>query len=160
MLKSKLVEQQQQHSSQLTKPSILLRQLIVLLHHFETLISFYKHAINLIIPLQARNVTGNFEKRAPQIFGMLDWQKAESSPVVFWVRSGCHRSCFFSIYINHKGLQRTANEYAEERRIYKDLISKTNECRHIKFCKQKTAMLKIRVRRYFSSEFSLIVASY
>ena len=26
--------------------------------------------------------------------------------------------------INHKGLQRTANEYAEERRIYKDLISK------------------------------------
>ena len=25
--------------------------------------------------------------------------------------------------INHKGLQRTANEYAEERRIYKDLIS-------------------------------------
>ena len=28
--------------------------------------------------------------------------------------------------INHKGLQRTANEYAEERRIYKDLISKNN----------------------------------
>ena len=27
---------------------------------------------------------------------------------------------------NHKGLQRTTNEYAEERRIYKDLISKTN----------------------------------
>ena len=26
--------------------------------------------------------------------------------------------------INHKGLQRTANEYAGERRIYKDLISK------------------------------------
>ena len=26
---------------------------------------------------------------------------------------------------NHKGLQRTANEYAE-RRIYKDLISKNN----------------------------------
>ena len=25
--------------------------------------------------------------------------------------------------INHKGLQRTANEYAEQRRIYKDLIS-------------------------------------
>ena len=25
--------------------------------------------------------------------------------------------------INHKGLQRTANEYAEERRIYKDVIS-------------------------------------
>ena len=28
--------------------------------------------------------------------------------------------------INHKGLQRTANEYTEERRIYKDLISKNN----------------------------------
>ena len=28
--------------------------------------------------------------------------------------------------INHKGLQRTANEYAEERGIYKDLISKNN----------------------------------
>ena len=28
--------------------------------------------------------------------------------------------------INHKGLQRTTNEYAEERRICKDLISKNN----------------------------------
>ena len=28
--------------------------------------------------------------------------------------------------INHKGLQRPANEYAKERRIYKDLISKKN----------------------------------
>ena len=28
--------------------------------------------------------------------------------------------------INHKGLQRTANEYTEERRIFKDLISKNN----------------------------------
>ena len=28
--------------------------------------------------------------------------------------------------VNHKGLQRTANEYAEERRIYKDLTSKNN----------------------------------
>ena len=28
--------------------------------------------------------------------------------------------------VNHKGLQRTANEYAEERRIYQDLISKNN----------------------------------
>ena len=28
--------------------------------------------------------------------------------------------------ITHKGLERTANEYAEERRIYKDLISKNN----------------------------------
>ena len=29
-----------------------------------------------------------------------------------------------STNINQKGLQRTTNEYAEERRIYKDLISK------------------------------------
>ena len=29
--------------------------------------------------------------------------------------------------INHKGLQRTAHEYAGERRIYKDLISKNEE---------------------------------
>ena len=29
-----------------------------------------------------------------------------------------------NITINHKGLQWTANEYAEERRICKDLISK------------------------------------
>ena len=29
--------------------------------------------------------------------------------------------------INHNGLQRTANEYAEERRIYKDLISKNDK---------------------------------
>ena len=28
--------------------------------------------------------------------------------------------------VNHKGLQRTANEYAEERRIYKDLLRKNN----------------------------------
>ena len=28
--------------------------------------------------------------------------------------------------INHKGLQKAANEYAEERRICKDLISKNN----------------------------------
>ena len=28
-----------------------------------------------------------------------------------------------NININHKGLQRTANEYAVKRRIYKDLIS-------------------------------------
>ena len=42
--------------------------------------------------------------------------------------------------INHKGLQKTANEYAEERRIYKDLISKNNNA-DIKFCKQNTAML-------------------
>ena len=34
---------------------------------------------------------------------------------------------FNSKKINHKGLQRTANEYAEERRIYKDLISKNEK---------------------------------
>ena len=43
--------------------------------------------------------------------------------------------------INHKGLQRTANECAEERRIYKDLISKNNVVDILKFCKQNTAML-------------------
>ena len=40
--------------------------------------------------------------------------------------------------INHKGLQRTANGYAEERRIYKDLISKSSSVdilnSRIKFC--------------------------
>ena len=34
--------------------------------------------------------------------------------------------CTKGTNINHKGLQRTANEYTEERRIYKDLISKNN----------------------------------
>ena len=34
---------------------------------------------------------------------------------------------FNSTNINHKGLQRTANEYAEKRRIYKDLISKNEK---------------------------------
>lgn len=29
--------------------------------------------------------------------------------------------------LNHKGLQRTANEYAEEHRIFKDLIKKNNK---------------------------------
>ena len=32
----------------------------------------------------------------------------------------------YTTKINHKGLQRTTNEYAGERRIYKDLISKNN----------------------------------
>ena len=32
-----------------------------------------------------------------------------------------------STNINHKGLQRAVNEYAEERRIYKDLISKNDK---------------------------------
>ena len=36
-------------------------------------------------------------------------------------------SILFSTNINHKGLQRTANEYAAERRIYKDLISKNEK---------------------------------
>ena len=46
-----------------------------------------------------------------------------------------------STNINHKGLQRTANEYAEERRIYKDLWSAKMKSKHIKFCKQNTTML-------------------
>ena len=33
----------------------------------------------------------------------------------------------YSTNINHKGLQRTANEYVGERRIYKDLISKNEK---------------------------------
>ena len=42
------------------------------------------------------------------------------------------RSCFWNkknkqTNINHKGLQRTANEHTEERRIYKDLISKNEK---------------------------------
>ena len=32
----------------------------------------------------------------------------------------------YTTNINHKELQRTTNEYAGERRIYKDLISKNN----------------------------------
>ena len=32
-----------------------------------------------------------------------------------------------STNINHKGLQRTVNEYAEERRSYKDQISKNEK---------------------------------
>ena len=37
------------------------------------------------------------------------------------------RSCGSPVQtLTTKGLQRTANEYAEERRIYKDLISKNN----------------------------------
>ena len=56
------------------------------------------------------------------------------SSFVFWqashITSATNSKQTFSIVnstnINHKGLQRTANEYAEERRIYKDLISKNN----------------------------------
>ena len=35
--------------------------------------------------------------------------------------------CSLFTNINHKGLQRTADEYAEERRIYKGLISKNEK---------------------------------
>ena len=35
--------------------------------------------------------------------------------------------CSLFTNIKHKGLQRTAEEYAEERRIYKDLISKNEK---------------------------------
>ena len=35
--------------------------------------------------------------------------------------------------MNHKGLQITANEYAEERGIYKDLISKNNNVDMVSF---------------------------
>ena len=35
--------------------------------------------------------------------------------------------CFKTTNINHKGLQRTANEYVEESRIDKDVISKNEQ---------------------------------
>ena len=38
-----------------------------------------------------------------------------------------HKNTVYCTNINHKGLQRTAKEYAEERRIYKDLISKNEK---------------------------------
>ena len=53
-----------------------------------------------------------------------------------------------STNINHKGLQRTANENAEERRTYKDLISKNNNVDILKFCKQNTAMLIVLRENY------------
>ena len=47
-----------------------------------------------------------------------------------------------STNIKHKGLQRTANEYAEERRIYKDLISKNNSTISVAvFCLQNLICL-------------------
>ena len=41
----------------------------------------------------------------------------------YWFRTGN----VYCTNINHKGLHRTADEYAEERSIYKDLISKNNK---------------------------------
>ena len=41
----------------------------------------------------------------------------------YWFRNGN----LYCTNINHKGLHRIADEYAEERRIYKDLISKNNK---------------------------------
>ena len=62
-----------------------------------------------------------------------DWKKANS---LFQRLFRCRRrprilrfllfAWNLSTNINHKGLQRTANKYAEERRIYKDLISKND----------------------------------
>ena len=46
-----------------------------------------------------------------------------------------------STNINHKGLQRTANEYAKERRIYKDLISKNNNVDILQCCLQNLICL-------------------
>ena len=43
--------------------------------------------------------------------------------------------------INHKGLQRTASEYAEERRICKDLISKNDKVDILNSASRNTAML-------------------
>ena len=41
--------------------------------------------------------------------------------------NACHVGYTWCKNINHKGLQRTANEYAEERRIHRDLISEKEE---------------------------------
>ena len=41
----------------------------------------------------------------------------------YWFRNG---NVYFT-NINHKGLPRTSDEYAEERSIYKDLITKNNK---------------------------------
>ena len=41
--------------------------------------------------------------------------------------SKCTTFLLLGTNINHKGLQRTGKEYAEERWIYKDLISKTEK---------------------------------
>ena len=41
----------------------------------------------------------------------------------YWFRNG---NVYFT-NINHKGLHRTSDEYAEERSIYKDLITKNNK---------------------------------
>ena len=54
-----------------------------------------------------------------------DKEKREFSLLVA-VRGKLIVTILESTNINHKGLQRTPNEYAEERRIYKDLISKNN----------------------------------
>ena len=70
---------------------------------------------------------------------LISWLPNDYSSITHW----CHSSSIwqrlgffaplwsengyrFCTNINHKGLQRTANEYAEEHRIYKDLISKSN----------------------------------
>ena len=86
----------------------------------------------------------NFRSRASQV-GLRKQKKDTASAkkgIVSFLRSGtsatpnwCWVSCainkrvFFEIKVQPlttKTLQRTANEYAEERRIYKDLISKNN----------------------------------
>ena len=45
---------------------------------------------------------------------------------VFSIQAKNKEVVLLSTKINHKGQQRTANDYAEERRIYKDLVSKNN----------------------------------
>ena len=45
---------------------------------------------------------------------------------VFSIQTKNKEFVLLSKKINHKGQQRTANDYAEERRIYKDLVSKNN----------------------------------
>ena len=63
-------------------------------------------------------------------YGMIHSKNIFSSPdsaAPCLVNRSSNSAFFYRTNINHKGLQRTANEYAGERRIYKDLISKNEK---------------------------------
>ena len=77
----------------------------MLLHHM-SLVSFLLFCKNL----------GNLQEFFGQMVYRPPWPKIAHTPMLL-----------LGTNINHKGLQRTANEYAEERRIYKELISKTEK---------------------------------
>ena len=54
------------------------------------------------------------------------WRGGGGGGNVFSIQTKKKEFVLLSTKINHKGQQRTANDYAEERRIYKDLVSKNN----------------------------------